>query len=64
VFFEILKMKIRSVSIAYSIKKISRWKGKNIKTWEWHTNLRKFNEFESYWVYSGIFESEKGGVRK
>ena len=45
-------------------KKILKWKGKNIKTWEWHTNFRKSNEFESYWVYPGIFESEKGGIRK
>ena len=64
VYFEILKMKIRSVSIAYSIKKSRDEKEKNIKTWEWHTNFRKSNEFESYRVYSGIFESEKGEIRK
>ena len=45
-------------------KKILKWKGKNIKTWEWHTNFRKSNEFEFYRVYSGIFESGKGEIRK
>jgi hypothetical protein len=57
-------MKIRSVSITYSIRKSRDEKEKTLKLENDIQILENQIKSKSHCVYSGIFESEKGGNRK
>jgi hypothetical protein len=61
VFLEILKMKIRSVSITYSIRKSRDEKEKTLKLENDIQILENQIKSKSHCVYSGIFESETQG---